>query len=193
MNNKELKIRGIAFTNLKLFIIEKLGNDKYKKLLDTLPKELKKIFSEEIIESQFYNLEYYLKIIDYLLKIYEGDKEEFMFKIGEFSVQRAYEGPFKIIFDVSDFQSFVNSIIEFAFKYYFNFGDLRIEEFEPEKGKIKIILSDIPFKDKFFEKRLEGGIYAAFKIRGLKNLKSKITKSIAKGDDVIEITLEWEV
>lgn len=193
MNSKELKIRGVSFTNLKLFINVKLGNDKYKKLLDVLPGELKKFFSEEIIESQFYNLEYLLKIIDYLLKIYEGNKEELMFKIGEFSVHRAYEGPFKIIFDVSDFQSFVNSILEFAFKYYFNFGNFKIGEFEPEKGKVKIIVSEIPFKDKFFEKRLEGGIYAAFKIRGLKKLKSKITKSIAKGDDVIEIALEWEV
>ncbi len=193
MNNKELKIRGITFTNLKLFINEKLGINTFKKFFDILPQELKKFFSEEIIESQFYDLEDFLKIVDYLLKIYEGNKEELMFKIGEYSVQRAYEGPFKIIFDVSDFQSFVNSILEFAFKYYFNFGNFKIEEFEPGKGKVKIIVSDIPFKDPFFEKRLEGGIYSAFKIKGLKNLKSKITKSIAKGDDVIEITLEWEV
>ncbi|MEO0292244.1 MAG: hypothetical protein ABIM54_04850, partial [candidate division WOR-3 bacterium] len=109
MNKKELKIRGIAFTNLKLFINEKLGINTFKKFFEIIPQELKKFFSEEIIESQFYNLEDFLKIIDYLLKIYEGNKEELMFKIGEYSVQRAYEGPFKIIFDVSDFQGFVNS------------------------------------------------------------------------------------
>ncbi|MEN3044631.1 MAG: hypothetical protein ABDH37_05390 [Candidatus Hydrothermales bacterium] len=190
--NENLKIKGFAFFSLKFFIVEKLGEKFYKEFLSLLPANLMKFFNQEIGESEYYPIKAYFESIDYLCKIYKEDIEELMFRIGEFSVKRAYEGPFKVIADTLDFKSFTNNVIEFGYKFFFNFGNFEVKELNFEKGKATFSLSNIPFKDFKFEKRIEGGIYSVFKIKGLKNLKSKITKSIAKGEGYIEIKLNWE-
>ncbi|MEN3045886.1 MAG: heme NO-binding domain-containing protein [Candidatus Hydrothermales bacterium] len=189
--NEDFKIRGFAFNSLKFFIIEKLGEKTYKEFLNNLPTNLMKFFSQEILEDEYYPIKDYFESIDCLCKIYKENIDELMFRIGEFSVKRAYEGPFKIIGDSLDFKSFINNVINFGFKFYYNFGNIKVKELDLEKGVAIFSINDFPFKDLKFEKRIEGGLYAIFEIKSLKNLKSQIIKSIAKGDDCIEIKISW--
>ena len=172
--------------------MEKLGEKGFEKFVKSLPLHLQNFLTGEITDSLMYPYEYLSDLNKEILeKVGKGDMR-IIRELGRYSIKRGRNGPFKFLFETSDFKTYITQIGAFTFRHYYNFGDFCIKEFDPENKRIVIQLKNLPFKDEIFEERIAGALYAAAEIRRLRNATIKITKRISRGDDVIEYLLTWE-
>ena len=185
-----MEIKGVSVKSTVNFF-KKYDKKAYESLLNSLPPEVKKVYSGNIKETEWYDLyEYVLLPTDLFIKEAKiNNPEEFMFKLGEYSAQYALTGIYKVFFVISTTNYLMKRVPKIMSTYYKN-AQARI--IDNGKKWFKIEISNFPAMTNLLEKRILGWFYKALTLLRCKNITHIVEQSIAKGHQTTIIYFEWE-
>ncbi len=168
-----------------------MGGDRYDTWLNSLPPESQNIFSNPILDSSWYSFKYaYLEPGAKMLSIFMHNNLENMRKTGQENADKLLRGIYKFYAKLGKPNTFVKRAAK-IFSGFFTPGDLRVVE-EKDNGAIMHV-NGIPDIYGVLTFGVAGWTERALIINGCKKAETKISKSLVKGDDHIELVLTWEV
>jgi hypothetical protein len=184
-----MQVKGGECKDIQKFIKEKFGEQKYKKWLESLPEESKKIFSGIILESLNYDVKHgsHIPLNKMCEMFYSSDKEKGAREYGKWSGKRALTTTYKN-FLKSDLTKFVENIPA-IYKTYHKDSDIAVST-KLENNKIIVTVTKFEEPDYLKEISIVGYFEAALELMGKKVNSAKLTRSLAKGDKCTEFILE---
>ena len=123
----KMKIKGTGVINLKDYMLRKHKED-YDKWLMALPPASKKIFSNIIFNTNWYDLKDSVLIPSKVAadKFYGGDFESFLYITGQFNGEEVLNGIYKFFIKISSID-YVMSKASLVFDTYYSDGSIDIE------------------------------------------------------------------
>jgi hypothetical protein len=185
-----MEIKGTAVVAIREYV--KLNHkDSYNKWLDSLPEKSVSVFKNPIDSSKWYPIDEggiipTKKAADMFFK---GDYKNGAWEMGRFSAEKALTGIYKIFVKASS----PGYIIQRASRVFATYYQPCIMASMKTTDKSTLLrISNMTVSDAVIENRIGGWIEKALTISGAKSTNIKISKSIAKGDEVTEFEISWE-
>jgi hypothetical protein len=171
------------------FIREKFPNY-YDEWLDSLSPESRRIHKNAIMAFENYLI--YDAVVEPTEKacelFYNGNGRG-AWESGIFSASYALNSFYKIFFKFGSPQFIINKASR-VFTSYYSDGELRVSETSENSVVLQIVKFGEPYE--IIEAGIGGWVEGALQLMGCKNISVKITKSMAKGDNVTEFVATWE-
>ena len=184
-----MKAKGTVLTSIDRFVKDNFPN-KYKEWKSKLPQTSQKIYNEPIIATDWYEVESGVSIPTKLIgeMFYNFNVKKAAWDSGYYSAKVALSGIYKVFVLIST-PAFIMSR---AGKILSSFYDQAIIKVVDSRSKgITLHMTEFPGANEILDNRIAGWMIKALEICGCKNLESKITKSIAKGDEYTEFVIDW--
>lgn len=190
MNIQDIKVKGSMVKTMNQDVVD-MGKDKYETWLNSLPPQSKEIFSSPILDSNWYSFKYaYLEPGAKMLSIFMDNKLEKMRQLGNLNASKLLRGIYKLYAKLGSPNTFIKRAAK-IFSGFFTPGNLSVVE--ETKNSAVMHIAGIPDVYGIFTYGLAGWIERALLINGCKKAEAKISKSLVKGDEYIELILTWEV
>lgn len=185
-----MEVKGTYVKAISKFV-ETNFPDKYTIWLNNLPPGSKKHYSGAILVGNFYPINEATSVpIEYISKLfYNGDLARAAKDIGIFHADFALKGVYRLFLAVLNPHFLINSGPKLYGRYYTASEYVVIHN----KNKKAIIqIRNYPEANLIIETAMESYTKRALELAGGKNVVASKTKSLIKGDDVIEYVYEWE-
>jgi hypothetical protein len=185
-----MEIKGTAVIAIRDFVKINYG-DKYNEWVQSLPDNVKKIFSGVIDSSNWYPLSEggLIPTKRTAEMFFNGDYEKGAWDAGRYSAQKALTGIYKIFVKASS-PGYIIQRASRVFATYYRPCEMNVVD-RTEKS-VKLEISNMTESDVVIEYRIAGWIQKALEISGASNISVDITQSISLGDDVTRLEICWE-
>jgi len=185
-----MEIKGTAVLAIRDFV--KLNHQaKYSDWLNALPADSKSIFSGAIDSSKWYPL-----LSGGLIPtrktaemFFNSDYMKGAFEAGQFSAEKALTGIYKIFVKAAAPGYIIQRASRIFATYY---QPCRMEVLERTDNHVLLEISDMTQSDVVIEYRIAGWIKKALDISGAADVRVDFPKSIARGDTVTQIDINWQ-
>lgn len=185
-----MEIKGTAVKSIQEFVKRKHPQN-YNKWLESLSETSSKIMTGHIYATNWYPLKDAAveptKAIGKMF--FNNDHIKAARESGRESADQGLRGVYKIFVKVAS-PSYIIKRASRIFSSYYNPSEMSVVETH-DKGVV-LHITKFAEPDPVIENRIAGWIERAFEITNCKNVKSKITKSLAKGDPYTEINTTWD-
>jgi hypothetical protein len=185
-----MEIKGTAILAIRDFV-KANHQDKYSDWINSLPDESKRIFIEAIDSSKWYPL-----LTGGLIPtrktaemFFRGDYKNGAFEAGQYSAEKALTGIYKIFVKAAAPSYIIQRASRIFATYY---QPCRMEVVEKTDSHVLLEICDMTESDVVIEYRIAGWIKKALDISGAKNIQIDFPRSIAQGDPVTQININWE-
>lgn len=183
-----VEVKGSAVVTLPEFV-EKKYPHLYESWLNSLSPDSQKILRNKAIVSSWLPLEHALsEPLRKLCDLASKGKMDAAWESGIFSAEKALTGIYKVFVKFGSPQ-FIISRAGSIIQMYYKGIEISIAETTPKSVTLHITKFEKP--DSYVEYRIGGWMTKALEISGCKNVKTLITKDIAKGDKVTEYVMSW--
>jgi len=184
-----MEIKGTAVKAIRDFVKTNYS-DKFNDWLEALPLGSKRIFSGKIDSSKWYQLREGgispTRIIGELF--YSGNFNVAALESGKYSAQKALSGIYNALIKTSSPSHILNSTPK-IFATYYRPGQLTVKN--KKDNEVTLQISNMTENDDVIEHRIAGWLYKALEISGAKSVRIEFTKSMAKGDAVTQLDIQW--
>lgn len=183
-----MKARGSLVKSIDQFVKD-VHSEGYEKWKDSLPKSSIDIISSAST-SDWYPVQEGIIIPTeaFCDMFYPLNKTQGAWKCGRYAAEIALTGIYKVFILVSK-PSFILKRASRVFSTFFNPADLHV--IESSNTHTIIRSNELPAKNELLECRIAGWMEKALEICGSTNISVEITKSIAKGDPLFEVSIKW--
>ncbi len=128
-----METKGTAIKNLQGYLIEQLGQDKFKEFIDLLPEKSKEIHNGVILNTRWYDLKDSIIVpFRIYVEMINGDFDQEFYAVGKDSAQRNLSGIYRFFISVASVD-FVIKRAAIIFSTYYNGGKIDIAK---ESNKI---------------------------------------------------------
>ncbi|MEO9966131.1 MAG: hypothetical protein ABJF11_10105 [Reichenbachiella sp.] len=124
-----------------------------------------------------------------LCDMFYQDKKQGAWESGRYSAKMGLTGIYKVFVLVSS-PAFLLKRASRVIATFYDPTDLTVAH-STDKSMI-IQFTQLPIKNEFIEYRIAGWMEMALEICGCKNLSVQISKSMARGHDMFETTINWD-
>jgi hypothetical protein len=185
-----MEIKGTAVLAIRDFV--KLNYQaKYNEWLSALPEDSKSIFTGAIDSSKWYPLAAggLIPTRKTAELFYNNDYMKGAFEAGQFSAEKALTGIYKIFVKAAS-PSYIIQRASRVFATYYQ--PCKMEVIERTDTHVLLEISGMTHSDIVIEYRIAGWIKKALVISGASNIRIDFPNSIARGDSVTQMDINWE-
>jgi hypothetical protein len=185
-----MEIKGTAVRSIPDFVQRHFAV-RYDEWIEALPESSRKIMNGLIFTSNWYPMKEGLTIpMKTISKLfYNGDHMKTARTMGRFSADVALTGIYKFFIQFGS----PKYIIERGgrvFATYFQPSETAVVNVV--KNKCSMHITKFPEPDEIIEQNIAGWIERALEISGCKNVNVTVTKSLARNDNITEISISWD-
>ena len=185
-----MEVKGTAMAYLPVFIKTTFGNDALERWFESINEKARDVYRKGVILPQWYDFKTFAtepreKVID----LFYSGKTVFAKEMGMFAADYALKGVYAVYMKVASPQSVLKRAPTIMAGYY---RPSKMEIMESSKNHGILRITEFPEIDLLHEYLIEGYISRAGEMSGAKKIKTKITKSLAKGDPYTEYDISWE-
>ena len=184
-----MKVKGTVLTSIDRFVKDNFPN-KYKDWKGKLSEESQKLYNESIMATQWYDVGPGVIEPTKLMgnMFYDYNVKKAAWESGDYSAKVALTGIYKVFILIST-PAFMMAR---AGKIMSSFYDQAIIQVVDNRSKgITLHMTEFPGASEILDYRIAGWMERALSICGCKELQTKVTKSIAKGDPYTEFVIDW--
>lgn len=185
-----MEIKGTAVIAIRDFV-KANHSDKYNEWFQSLPDDVKPIFSGVIDSSNWYPLDEggLIPTKRAAEMFFNGDYEKGAWNVGEFSANKALNGIYKIFVKAST-PGYIIQRASRIFSTYYRPCEMAVVE-RTEKS-VGLEISNMTASDIVLEYRIAGWIQKALEISGAKEIEIDIPRSISRGDALTRLNIHWK-
>lgn len=184
-----MEVKGTAVKSIKEYVEKKYGNQ-YKEWLQTLPESSQAIINNPIYANNWYPMkDAAVEPTKAIAKMfYNNDYKRAALEAGRFSAEMGLKGVYKIFVRIAN-PNYIMQRASRVFTSYYSPTEISVAD-SHNKG-LTLHITKFPNPEEIIEYRIAGWCERALEFTNCKNVKSSITKSFTKGDNVTEITISW--
>ncbi len=184
-----MPVRGSVIKSIGEFVKIRHTNE-YGKWFDSLPERSQEIYNDSIATKEWYSLEDGIIIpTEKICELFFNDQRSGSWESGRFSAEYGLTGVYKVFVVVST----PNYLMKRASRILSTFYTPSEIIVAHNSSKDMILhFTKFPSSSEIMEWRVGGWMEKALEICGCKNLKVDITKSMARGDKLIEYKITWD-
>ncbi len=184
-----MKVKGTVLSSIDRFVKDNFPN-KHKEWKSKLPVASQKLYNEAIMATHWYDVDSGViqptKLVGEMF--YDYNIKKAAWESGDYSAKVALTGIYKVFVLIST-PAFMMAR---ARKIMESFYDQAVIEVVDNRSKgITLHITEFPGANEIIDHRIAGWMDRALSICGCKELQTKITKSIAKGDELTEFVIDW--
>jgi hypothetical protein len=184
-----MEIKGTAVKAISDFVKTNY-NEKFNDWLDALPVGSRQIYSNTIDSTNWYPLQeggiIPTRKIGELF--FNGNFNQAALESGKFSAQKALKGIYNAFVKASSPSHIIKSTPK-IFSTYYRPGRLNIKNIKDSEATL--LISNMIEKNDVIDHRIAGWLYKALEISGAKSVRIEFTKSMAKGDAITQLDIQW--
>ena len=183
-----MEVRGSVIKNINAYVKDTHPNDydTWFEALSDASKELMKSSST----SKWYPIEEgILSPTETLSKLLYPSIKEAAWKSGRYSAEVGLTGIYKVFVLISTPAFMVKRASRVLATFY---APTQVHVVESSDKSMLVHFTQLPTKSECLEYRIAGWMEKALEICGCKELSLQTPKSIAKGDDVFEVKINWK-
>jgi hypothetical protein len=187
-----MEVKGIAFIARQKLVVAKIGEKKFKELMNEL-SEKDPYFKnyDSILPTSSIPVDKFLFFNDVILEKYYGNNPQIYWMMGEKSAEYALvDGPFKILIMEKDIKRVLTESIPIIWKMYYTEGNLDIKY---ETGIFNVSVLNLPINHYYFEYVVMGYCNKILELCGAKSITYDKVKTIDKGDKEINYVFHFSV
>jgi hypothetical protein len=184
-----MQIKGSAVRTIYEYV-KTIFPEKVAEWLSRLPSPGAAIYGETIKPSEWYPLyDAAIAPTEVLSKIaFDGDIKKASWEFGRFSAESTLKGIYRFFLMATPSKMVVSTGGRILATFY---KPVQFEVAESVPNGVKIHITQIDDPSGVIENRIGGWIEKALEIQGIKAARVEITQSLARGDQVTEITIIW--
>jgi hypothetical protein len=184
-----MEIKGTAILAIRDFVKDNY-KEKFNDWINVLPDDSKLIYTSAIDSSRWYPLESggVIPTKKTAELFYQSDYKKGAIEAGKFSAERALTGIYKIFVKAATPSYIIQRASRIFATYY---QPCKMEVIENVDGHVIVQISDMTHSDIVIEYRIAGWIKKALEISGAEDVTIEFPKSIAKGDPITLIDINW--
>lgn len=183
-----MNVKGTMVKQLKEFVKTKYPSI-YDQWLEQIPDESKKIFSDTILTSKWFDMKdslYEPKLVaSKLLKI---EPKEFFWETGDYTAQNALKGIYRIFVKIATPQFLLKKSKNIVRTFYKN-TSVEITKFEKNEGELKYIGFDP--ESELIMHRIAGWIDSSMRFTRAKNVNTKIVNINKNNNFTFNVNVKW--
>ena len=185
------EVKGSVLKIIEKFVKEEKGEENYKKWLDELPEESRKIYSGNILSLKWYPFDAgYTQAIKKISELFLENDINNLQEYSNFAADTMLKGIYKIYLKISSPKKTAKTGKSFLPMIY-KPTSIEIDECGDE-NKVIFRITEFPEWNKYIQRDMKNWFTQAGKILGCINPEVKIGKSLLKGDDSTEFIETWE-
>ncbi len=185
-----MEVRGTAVLTVPLFVKTRFGKDNYRKWIQSLFPDSRRIMTDRIIGVHWYSLyESLIHPTEKICELFYNNDIKGAWEAGEFSCEIAFKEVYHWLTRVKRPELLIDKTSELLITYY-RPAALEVKECLHKRAIIHI--TEFPEAHPVVEARIAGWLKRALEFTGCKDVRVIITKSLANGDPVTEIINEWK-
>ncbi len=184
-----IEIKGSVLIDSIHAIKKRSGEEMFKKILDSLNTDTRKVFDNpNILSTNWYPLDAFLEFLDIDLKLTANGNEKELIERSEQLIEKQLKGIYKIFVKLGSPEFIINRIRVSQLTY---FRGLSIEAhmIGSEKARIKYI--GLEKQQRLIGLSIIGYYKKALEISGAKNIKITFITPIEEGKGFCELEIEW--
>ena len=183
-----MQVRGSVIKSIDSFVADVHSNqyEDWKKKLTSASN----LLMDTVSASNWYPVE--AGVIDptlVLCELFYSDKKKGAWESGRYSAKMGLTGIYKVFVLISS-PSFLLKRASRVIATFYEPTDLTVAH--ATDNSMIIQFTQLPIKNELIEYRIAGWMEMALEICGCKNLSVVISKSMAKGENIFETTINWD-
>ena len=184
-----MKVKGTAVKSIKEYV-EKKYNSQLNDWIKALPESSQNIMKGGIFANDWYPMkEAAVEPTKAIAKLfYNNNTQKAALEAGRFSAEMGLKGVYKIFVRIAS-PNYIMKRAGRLFTSYYSPSELIVLN-NHDKG-LTLHITKFPEPEEIIEYRIAGWCEKALEFTNCKNAKAKITRSLAKGDDLTEIVITW--
>ncbi|MGE0090761.1 MAG: hypothetical protein AB7S50_14910 [Bacteroidales bacterium] len=184
-----MEVKGTAVKSIKEFVETRFKDD-YTKWLKSMPEESQVIMKSGIFANNWYPMK--AAAVEPTMALakmfYNNDFKQAALESGRYSADMGLKGVYKIFVMIAKPQ-YIMQRAGRVFTSYYSPSDIVVAD-NHDKG-LTLHITKFPEPESVIEYRIAGWCERALEYTNCKNVKARITKSLAKGDNLTEIVITW--
>jgi len=184
-----MEVKGSAVKSIKEFVETRFKDD-YQKWLKSMPQASQEIMKGSIFANNWYSMkDAAVEPTKALGKMfYNNDIKQAALESGRYSAELGLKGVYKIFVMIAKPQ-YIMQRAGRVFTSYYSPSDISVVN-DHEKG-LTLHITKFPEPETVIEHRIAGWCERALEFTNCKNVRARITKSLANGDNLTEIVITW--
>jgi len=184
-----MKVKGTAVKSIKDFV-EKKYNSQLNEWIQSLPESSENLMSSVIFANNWYPMkDGAVEPTKALAKVfYNNDIQRAAKESGRFSAEMGLKGVYKIFVKVAS-PNYIMQRAGRVFTSYYTPSEISVVD-SHNKG-LTLHITKFPDPEEVIEYRIAGWCERALEFTNCKEVNAEITKSLAKGDNLTEIVINW--
>jgi hypothetical protein len=187
-----MNVKGTALAVLPIFIESKFGKDGLDKWLESLNSEAAALYknTNSIKINQWYPIkESYLEPTAAMCELFYNNDPQGAWEVGRFSADFALKGVYKAFVKMTSVSFFIKRASLLMTTYY---QPSKMELQSSTYSQAVLHMTEFPEAHRLIESRIGGWVQRALEIHGCKEVAVDITRSLANGDPLTEMILNWK-
>lgn len=182
-----MQVRGSVVSNINTYVKE-THPDGYDQWINSL-SELSKELMQRTASSKWYPIhDGILNPTKNMCDLFYANSKEGAWKSGRFSAEVGLTGLYKVFVVIST-PTFLIKRASRVLATFYDPTDVKVVD--NSDHSMLVHFTRLPTPNEYLEYRIAGWMEKALEICGCKELSLRISKSIAKGDDLFEVQISW--
>lgn len=182
-----LKVKGAAVKSTITLIKEKLGDD-LQEWVDTLPDDLKFLFTRPLLTSQFYDTVTLATLMERYAEYRKEDPERVYIEMGHASADYGLKTVHRVFLKLGS-PEFLIRKSSVAWNSYYDAGVMEVVSHSP--GSASLNLSGVKIPHRAICGRITGWMERYLELTGARNINLRHTRCTVKGDPREEWEADW--
>ncbi len=184
-----IEIKGSVINDSINAVKLRSGEETFKKILDSLNADTRKIFESEIIfHTNWYPLEAFLQYLEADLKLTANGNENELIERSEQLIEKQLKGIYKVFVKLGSPEFIINRV-SLSQMHYLKGLTIESNMLGPEKARVKY--TGFEKQHRLIGFSIIGYYKKALEISGAKNIQIKYITTIEEGKGFCELELEW--
>ncbi len=185
-----MQVKGSVVSSIQKYVRE-FHPKEYQQWFEKLSESSKKVFAGNILATEWYSIEAGVieptKLIGKMF--FYGDQRKASWECGKYSAKIALTGIYKVFVLIATPQFIMKRAGKILASFYH--PSTLVVGAERPKG-VDIHITEFPNIDDVIEQRIGGWMETALEICRCKNINTKITRSMVKGDEKTVYEINWD-
>ena len=185
-----MEVKGTAIAAMPTFIADRFGWDKLDQWLKALPPESRKVYSQQVMVNDWFDLKrIYLDPTELLCELFYGGDRRGAWELGRASAEYGLKGVYRAFVKMTSVKFFIRRANVMLPAY---FKPCAMELVSQENNRTVAHMTLFPEPHAIVDNRIAGWMERSLEIHGCRDVKVEVTKSLANQDPVTEFVLTWK-
>ena len=185
-----IKVKGVSLSSSLKSNESTFGKESYKKLIDSMSEEDKKILTGVVLDVSWYPLDLLVRFMEASFKHNYNSNVDLYKKSVHMVTEQHLKGTYSAFLSYGSAENIVEHLGPITNRY---FDGITVEVEKIEEGKVKIFYKGFEKQHAFYELPIQAWWEKVLDMLGIvKNIKVEITTPIKSGKGFLEYLISWE-